>query len=443
MRTVMNRAALRLVALAFVLPAGGLVAAAPPSSGGSAAPSSVLEIATSAGAPLKIRRGAFAPASALAFSPDGRRLASGGYGEVLLWDVAAGRIGSRAGAGKIAGQVRAVVFVDAGTLAVAAGGEGPVLLDAATGAVKPALKETLGDVVSLARGEGGLIAAGSAGGKVRVWKGGGDPVARIDVPGSAVDLAFSPDGGLLAVATGDRQLKLYRTGDWGQERWFPLDGPPTAVAFSPGDGSSLITCVGGPTGRGVRIRVKSTEEPTTKAARKAAAATPAEPYASPPRKVDLGGGLPIAAAFHPANGRLYVALADHTVRVVTSGGSVANTLRGHAESVSAVAVDPEGLLVATAGAEGAVKLWDARKDALLATLVPLAQGTGGWLVATPKGEFDASDAAVVVADDAAKRTPAPEAVHRALESVRPAKPAPAARPAEVKKAERPGRKKLH
>ena len=50
------------------------------------------------------------PLSAVAFSPDGKTLAVGGYREVLLWDLAAGKLAKRIGAGQIGNMVQAVLF---------------------------------------------------------------------------------------------------------------------------------------------------------------------------------------------------------------------------------------------------------------------------------------------------------------------------------------------
>ena len=58
--------------------------------------------------------GPAAPVTALAFSPDGKTLATGGYKEVLLWDVVAGKLVKRVGAGQLNGRIGAVAFIEKG-----------------------------------------------------------------------------------------------------------------------------------------------------------------------------------------------------------------------------------------------------------------------------------------------------------------------------------------
>ena len=86
--------------------------------------------------------------------------------------------------------------------------------------------------------------------------------------------------------------------------------------------------------------------------------------------MDLGVAEPLGVCWAPAGNRMYVPLSDKTVRVYdpNSGGHVA-TLAGHADWVYGVALSPDGSRLATAGADGTVKLWHTGENRLLATLV--------------------------------------------------------------------------
>jgi WD40 repeat protein len=92
---------------------------------------------------------------------------------------------------------------------------------------------------------GGRVAAVTSvnrpGGEQTVWvfdtAGGGPPRALAGGTGMFGGLAFSPDGGLLAVADGG-SLRVYRTGSWEQLSQVPIPPATTSLAFSP-DGRRL------------------------------------------------------------------------------------------------------------------------------------------------------------------------------------------------------------
>ncbi len=115
------------------------------------------------------------PLSAVAFSPDGKTLAVGGYREVLLWDLAAGKLAKRIGAGQIGSMVQAVLFTkDGKSLAEAEGtpcAAGAVkVFDLQSGQVAMNFQEPKGVVFSLDLSpDGKLLAAGCSDAAAYVW----------------------------------------------------------------------------------------------------------------------------------------------------------------------------------------------------------------------------------------------------------------------------------
>ena len=152
-----------------------------------------------------------AEATSLAFSSDGRLLATGEeYGAVRLWDLTTGQLRRTLSAGS--GRVLCVaISPDGGTLA-ACGDSAILLWNSSSGELLHSLvPEGLGVHALAYRRDGRLLAAGTLVGTIELW----DPIAgRLlqTLDGHALDveqLAFSPDGRLLASSSDDGTLVLW------------------------------------------------------------------------------------------------------------------------------------------------------------------------------------------------------------------------------------------
>ena len=148
---------------------------------------------------------------ALAFDGTGHRLASGGADKtVRTWDVDTRQPLLRIDAGE---RIRAVAFTPSGQL-VTAGLKQPVRLwDAAKGQLLKALDEGPVGGLSLALSpDGRFLASGGMDGRVAVWGlPSGEWMGRVGgQQGFVSAVAFSPDGGILASAASDRTVHLLR-----------------------------------------------------------------------------------------------------------------------------------------------------------------------------------------------------------------------------------------
>ncbi len=118
---------------------------------------------------LRMLEGHQEEVTAVAFSPDGRAIASGNVdGAVRLWARATGEL-LRALEGN-GGSVRSVVFSPAGKLLASGSSDGVQLWDTATGELLQTLEEHTWAVTAVAFSpDGGMLASGSRDRTVRLW----------------------------------------------------------------------------------------------------------------------------------------------------------------------------------------------------------------------------------------------------------------------------------
>jgi WD40 repeat protein len=246
--------------------------------------------------------------AAVQFSPDGKRIVSGGDDEsVKVWDAASGKL--LWSARETGSAVTAVAFSHDGRRVVAGRWDG--LLN---------VRDS---------GDGRLLAT---------LRGHTESITSI---------AFSPDGKQIASGSGDDTLKVWDA-DSGEAA---LDLPSgneydvTAVAFS-ADSRRIVSGDG-------ENRVKIWD------------AGSGEELA----KLD-GHGEPISAVACSANGRRVASGSwDRTVKIWdVRGGAALVTLLGHEDEISRLAFSADDARILSASVDGTVKIWDARGGAALATL---------------------------------------------------------------------------
>jgi WD40 repeat protein len=261
--------------------------------------------------------------SSVAFSPDGRTIASGSWDKtVKLWDAASGQE-LRTLQGH-SGSVSSVAFSpDGRTIASGSWDKTIKLWDAASGQELRTLQGHFGSVYSVALSpDGRTIGAGNNDETITLWDAASGQELRTlqGHSGSVSSVAFSPDNRTIASGSMDWTIKLWDAASGRELR--TLQGRSSyvwSVAFSP-DGRTIAS----------------------------------------------GSADNTIKLWDAASGRELRTLQGHSDVVESVIGR--ELLQGHSDVVESVAFSPDGRTIASGSADNTIKLWDV--SALVAATQP-------------------------------------------------------------------------
>ncbi len=298
----------------------------------------------------------------IAFSPDGKTLASGANGEsATLWDLETRTVKSKLSVQEESYPIHSIVFSPDGRVLATGEGAGVRLWDVDTGELKATLQENKERVESIAFSpDGRTVVSGNSDKTVRLWDVSTATLTAIFTGHTqqVTSVAFSLDGETVASGSWDRTVRLWDVATGAQKAILNgHTGSVASVSFSP-DGKTLAS---GSVDKTIRLWEWDVQRDVGLAGLD---------LQNTPFVTLQGHTFPVVSvAFSPDGKTLTSAASDATIRVWDmANGEHINTIPGHLSNITSVVFSPDGETLASSS-DTTVRLWDVGTAAFKSTLV--------------------------------------------------------------------------
>ncbi len=321
--------------------------------------------------------------ASLAFSADGKQILTASVNDARVWDLSASREVLRVRHGDILGSIWSVAFSPDGRLIATGGEDGKAKLwDAESGHEVHLLKGHRSGVASLAFSpDGGRIATGSWDRTLKIWdvEQGDETLALKGHTDRVLSVAFSADGKQLMSGSSDHTAKVWDA-QRGQEIIAVQHGPVGAVwsiTFSP-DSRRIVT--GSDVWSDHTVRIWDVETGRGVAACKGHEADVLSVTMSPDgqrlltasldntvrlwdattgRQLRVIAGHTFPVSYSPDGATFVTGCNDNSLRLLNSDTmQEVVSLRGHSGMIKSVAFSPDGQRLVSGGDDSTAKVWN-------------------------------------------------------------------------------------